>query len=273
MAFQDGGLGWMPDPPKAAGQPEDWDANTWLGEDPIPEPTSNRDLILSVLSQGSAPSCVAHAGTQIIRADHVRQGHLDAPLASRMWGWLFSRAMHGAMEQWSGTYLRSFFEALNRMGFPAEKWWPYLFDEVSGKERWKAMPAGNAFRMAHDQKAPVEYRRIREAGYERVDAVKRALGRRKCVAFGTQVSREFCRGAYSDNYVADPPGPHDEIAGGHAMVLADFEPGDQFLGPNSWGDDWWLDGWFRMSADYIASPLSRDFWIVEHAPIFSELEV
>lgn len=273
MVFPIGrGFGWLPDPPKAPGELADWDADIWVGEDPVPGSASNRSLIVEVLNQGSAPSCVAHAVMQIIRAEHVRQGHKNSPLGSRFWAWMFSRAMHGAIDVWSGTYIRSMFEALNRMGFPSEAWWPYVFDDVGGKPRWRAMPSSNAFRMAHDQKAPVEYRRIRESGYERVDAVKRALARRKCVAFGTDVSERFVQGNYTDNETADPPGPHDQIVGGHAMVLAEFE-GDKFLGPNSWGTDYWLDGWFRMSADYIASPLSRDFWLVEQVPIFSELEV
>lgn len=266
------GLGWIPDPDKAPGQPPDWDAGELLGADPVPLRASCRDLIVEVLNQGGMSSCVAHAGLQIIRADHVRQGHADPPLGSRHWAYFMARAMHNATGEDEGTYLRALFEALNRMGFPAEEHWPYRFDELDGKPRWSLMPPTNAFRMAQDQKAPVEYRKIRAAGYDRVEAVKRAIARRKCVAFGTTVSQDFVRGDFADDDIADPPGAGDRIAGGHAMVAAEYD-GDFFQGPNSWGPRWWLDGWFRMSADYIASSLSRDFWIVEHAPIFSEAEV
>lgn len=260
----------MPDPPKAADESPDWDAAPWLGEDPIPISASARELIVSVLSQGSAPSCVAHAVAQMIRAEHVRQGHVDAPLLSRMWAWVLSRAMHGAMLDWSGTYIRTMLDMFTRLGFPQEKFWPYLFDDVGDKPRWQVMPGGNAFRMAHDQSKLIEFRRLKGSGYERVDLVKRAIARGRCVAFGTQVTREFCRGNYSDNHVCDPPTAGESIAGGHALLAAEFEH-DVFMGPNSWDDDWWLDGWFRMSAEYIASPLSRDFWIVEQLPVFSEL--
>jgi hypothetical protein len=265
------GLGWIPDPEKLPGQAPDWDAAEVLGADPVPERADNRDLSM-LLDQGPAPSCVAHAVLQIVRMDHVRQGHLDAPLGSRLWAWLFSRAMHDAVAIWGGTYIRAMCEALNRQGLPAEQFWPYLFDEVDGVERWRAMPSGKAHQMAHDQKQVLVYRRIREAGYDRVDAVKRALARRKGVAWGTQVTREFVRGRFSDNHVADPPVPGDDVAGGHAMAL-DFFEGDEFEGWQSYGPEYWLDGRYRVSADYLASSLSRDFWIVEQAPIFSELEV
>lgn len=267
------GLGWIPDPDKVPGQPPDWDAAEVLGDEPILERADNTDLT-DLIVQGRAPSCVAHAVLQILRADHRLQGHLNAPLGSRLWAWLFSRALHGAIEKWGGTYIRTMCEALNRVGIPQEDYWPYLplEEEVDGVPRWRAFPSSQAWRLAQDQKKVLVYRRIRESGYERVDAVKRALGRRKCVAWGTQVSRRFVRGNYTDNESADPPGPSDDILGGHAMALDLFEK-DNFEGPQTYGDDYWLDGRYRVTAEYIASPLSRDFWIVEQAPIFSELEV
>lgn len=265
------GLGWIPDPKKAKGEKPDFDAAEVLGADPIPARADNSDLSI-ILDQGGAPSCVVHAAMQIIRMEHVRQGHVDAPLGSRLWGWMFSRAMHGAISVWGGTYGRTMFEALNRMGFPQERWWPYKFDLVDGVERWRAMPSGMAFRYAQDQRAPVIYRRIQEAGYERVDSVKRALARRKGVLWGTNVTSRFVRGEYGPDDAADPPGAGEDLAGGHCMALDQYE-GDLFGGPQTYGRDYWLHGRYRVTADYIAAACSRDFWIVEQVPIFSELEV
>ena len=269
---QNRGLGWLPDPDKAVGEKPDWDADIWYGEEPVPERGDNRDQTL-ILAQSGAPSCVAHAGVLLLRAEHIRQGHEYPPLGSRMWAWLFSRLRHGAMNDWSGTYYRTMWEALNRYGLPQEKWWPYVFDELDGVPRWRAAPSSKARQMAHDQKQTIVYRRIRETGYERVDAIKRLIGNKhKCVDWGTMVSRRFVRGDYRDDESADPPGPNDEILGGHAMLLDYFE-GDDFEGPQTYGADYWLRGRYRVTADYLASPLSRDFWVVEQFPIYSEEEI
>jgi hypothetical protein len=175
--------------------------------------------------------------------------------------------VHGAQMEDRGTYLRACFHALDKNGFPPESIWPYLFDEVEGGPRWSAIPSTAAFRAAFDQRRPLAYHRITEAGYERVDAVKRAIAQERVVCFGTMLDDSW--ESYDGSTVLTVARPRHEI-GGHAMVLAEYE-GDEFRGPNSWGAGWGAEGWYRAEAELIAHPSSSDFWIVQSAPLYVEV--
>ena len=259
------GLGWLPDPAKEPDEKPDWDAGELLGAATYPLEHSAARLIRSILNQGPLSSCVANAGFQAIRADHVRQGIENPILGSRQFGYHLARAIHGATLEDRGTYIRLFFEALNKFGFPPEEAWPYLFDTIKGKPRWATMPSTDAFRLAFDQKSPVAYRRIFETGTARVDAVKRAISNDRCVVFGTHITDDFVRSILDFTKPISPPESDEPIAGGHAMVLCRYTA-NSIGGPNSWGETWGADGWFDMAPEYIAWDGSKDFWIVENSP-------
>lgn len=260
------GTGWLPDPPKAKGAKPDHLASELLGTSPILDAATSRRHILGLLNQDRANSCVANAGFQAIRADQHRQGVSHPKLGSRWWGYWLARAQHGAQHEDLGTYLRAFFFAMNKFGFPPEEAWPYLFDEVEGGPRWSAMPSSDVFRLAFDQRRPLAYKRITEVGYDRVDAVKRAIMQERVVCWGARLDDRWYdfRGGYALD-VAIP----SRIVGGHAMVAAEYV-GDEILGPNTWGGNWGEHGWYRCTADLVAHPSSGDFWIVESAPLFTE---
>lgn len=258
-------LGWKPDLAKQPGEKPDWDAGEKLGTDPVPEADTCRELILSILDQ-QFNDCVANAIFQAIRASHVLQGVVNALLGSRHWGYYLSRAQHHDTDVDEGTYIRMFFDALNKLGFPEESLWPYLTDYINGKPRWSVMPDTNVFRMAFDQKSPVEYRRITSQGDARILDVQRAVHKKFCVVFGTDVTSRFLRGGFD---LIDPPGKNEGIVGGHAMVIAEYDQRG-IWGPNSWGEDWNDDGWFGMTWDYVVYKGTRDLTIVEHVPVYSK---
>lgn len=258
-------FGWKPDPKKGKDETQDYDANEILGLAIPPDSYSNRDLIVSILDQGSYNSCVANAGMQAVRASHVLQGFKSPPLGSRFWGYYLARAQHGDESNDSGTYIRAFFDAISVLGFPEESFWPYDDKIIGGKERWACMPDSEAFHEAYDQHMPVVYRKIFSTGDERVTAVKKAISQGYCIAFGTDVSRNFVIGNF---YIADRPGLTDSIAGGHAMVMAEYDSSGVGI-VNSWGDNWNFGGWCKMSWDYIVWENTRDLWIVEHSPFYS----
>lgn len=257
-------LGWLPDPLKRPGEKPDFDAEELLGLDPAPPSADNRNLIAGVLDQGNLGSCVANAGFQAIRANHIKQGvALDqARLGSRLFGYYVSRAYHHDTGRDTGTHLRTFFQALNKFGWPPEEVWPY--EDVF--KNFKRMPPTKAFMAAFDQKSPTTYRRIYDTGSERVDAVKRALAKGLLVVFGTDVGVPFLN--LKDDHQPLPPPIDDTIAGGHAMCIVGYD-GDNFDVVNSWGTGWGSSGWCRFSADYLTWGSTRDIWIVEHAPRYS----
>lgn len=257
-------LGYRADPPKPHGEEPDWAAEELLGTAPVPAAASARQLVLSVLNQGRMNSCVANAGLQAVRASHVRQGAKEPALGSRLFAYYMSRAAHSEVAVDGGTYLRTFFDCLNKFGFPPESAYPYVDDGST----FARMPSTSAVRAAFDQRNPTVYRKIVSEGVDRIEHIKRAVAAGHLVCFGTEVSREFVQGVDFGGLTPLLPPLALPIAGGHAMAVAAYA-GDRFEVVNSWGRAWGDDGWAYFSADYLAWEGSRDFWIVEHAPQFT----
>lgn len=256
-------LGWLPDPFKRPDEAPDFDAEALLGATVPPLAYSNRGLVLDILDQGALNSCVANAGFQAVRASHVRQGVREPKLGSRLFGYYCSRAYHHATARDGGTHLRTFFQALNKFGLCAEDVWPYK--DLS--RNFKRMPPTKAFMAAFDQRSPTTYRRIYDEDAERVVAIKRALAAGFLVVFGTDVSQAFLKLQGATEPLDPPIG--EPMAGGHAMCITGYD-GDAFEIVNSWGSAWADGGFCRFSADYLAWSNTRDIWIVEHSPRFSE---
>lgn len=232
-----------------------------LASTPTPRAVDRRDLVVNVLDQGSASSCVANANMQAIRMSHKRMGVANPQLGSRLLNYWFSRAAEHATSIDGGTYQRDFLDSLNRFGFCPESKWPYDVSRVND------MPSSAAIRAAYDQHAPTDYRRITVGSYGVVTAVKRALAAGYPVTFGTLVSTAFASDQLGTGPLKPPIG--EPIAGGHALCIVGYD-GDTFDVVNSWGDGWGAGGYCTFSADYLAWSGSGDFWIVAQPPRYSE---
>ncbi len=258
--------GWVADPLTLSA--DDWSAEEVLKVGPAPERASLAHHV-HIIDQGGLGSCVANAALQAIRISHLQQGSDPAftPFGSRLFVYFFARALHGATNVDSGTWLRALYEMVNRFGFPPETAWPYS-DDTSFMAPFTRMPSKAAVRLAFDQRGPAEYRRIYDQSYARVDAVKRAIAQGFAVTFGTDVSNDFVTDRFDASSPLDPP--RGDVAGGHAMCIVGYD-GDVFTVANSYGERWGDRGFFCMSPDYLADVRTRDLWIVQQAPIFSEL--
>lgn len=263
------GLGWKKDPPKAPNETPDRLARRRLGLAPPPPSASCRHLIVDILDQGQLGSCVANAGMQALRASQVRQGAVNPPLGSRLFGYYLARAYDHDTANDDGTFARNFFQAVTKFGFPPETAWPYSDDSGPGS-RFRQMPPIEAFREAIDQSAKMavpSYERIDTTGAERILDVKRAIAAGHLVCFGTTVSTAFCNGDLGTGPIKPPIGL--PAAGGHEMVFAEYDP-DGVGVVNSWSKDFGDGGWVRFSWDYVAWEATDDLWIVTTAPEFSD---
>lgn len=283
-------LGYLPDPPKTDGV-ADFSADLLLSTSTATTPTiplrhSNNYLIVNVLNQGNLGSCVAQSVVQALRASMVLQlfqagmsledAHAKAELASRLYLYYLARSTHGSQTLDSGTWLRAIFEVINRFGFPSEDLWAYddtkEMDTAGNLPKFARLPSHKAFQAGYDQRsaAPgnklIEYHRIYDGGYARVDVFKKLLHQGYNISFGTIVGNDYWNQAKSGKAI-DPPSPSEE-RGGHAQLITGFD-GDDFDVLNSWGPEFGVEGYALFSADYIAwdKTAAGDAWAVKRAPM------
>lgn len=242
---------------------------------PAAERASLRERVVRVIDQGSLGSCSACAVAQAVRLSHVLQ-HVEAGLPldyarsstrlmSVLWAYYFARAIDHLAHEDAGASLRSLFTGLNRLGFPPEEKWPYSDQTIGTTAPFRRMPAKAAFRAAYDQQDPTIYRRIWSVGDDRHADVRAAISNGFGVCAGWSVSWSFIDGAFDPLTPVDPA--TTDIAGGHAMVIVGYAPGEYEL-VNSWGIGWGDNGFFRGNPAWVDE--ARDLWVVESAPFFSE---
>lgn len=274
-------LGWKRSPDKAADDAPDWTLDRLkVATTPPPEHDASR-LVLSILDQGQLGSCVANAGFQCVRGSHVKQllelgwdiskiKAFPPALGSRLFGYWLARSFWHETSVDAGTHIRTFYEMINRFGFPPESIWSYTDeDRDRPNAKFKQQPSTAAFMAAFDQRAPTTYVRITE-GAGKVDEIKRALASDYLVEFGTLVTERFCRSDFDADKPVPRPKPSDPVAGGHALTGAGYNSGGVLV-PNSWGPDWGRRGWCTLSWEYVEWEEFTDIWAVKHSPRFPEV--
>lgn len=246
------GLGYLQDAPDPRDRP--FSAVVNVPALAAPAKFSNRDLVASVLRQGSIGSCVIHSCAQAIRMVEQRiAGDKPAPeLLSRLWGYYNSRVQHGDESRDTGTYIRLTIKALNQLGRPPEHVWPYDVSKYTEK------PPLDSYRYAHDFRK-ANYARIWESGETRKAETMTALAARKPVVFGTAVGQSFL----SVKSIDPIPPPVDEpIIGGHAMCAIGYDAeGVEIV--NSWGTGWGEAGYGRISWEYFLWHRTLDIWVID----------
>lgn len=255
-------LGHVPDSPSD----DDWDFGDLLGaigpEQVVVPPSraSLRDHCPGVLQQ-DLEDCICNAGFQGVRTRHSLEGIANPELGARLPAYYLVRGYIGTTEQDSGGQIRDFFRALNKYGFASERRFPYL------TSNFREPPPPEFFSRALDQRSPTKYWRITSTGELRVDQVKRAIASGFPIIFGIRVAQSFRD--WGGKGVIQPPEATDQIVGGHAMCALEYDA-HSLGGPNSWGNLWGAEGYFRLSWDYVARAI--DMWVIEAAPYYSEVQ-
>jgi len=252
------------------GGPRDRDARHHLGAAPVPSTSDLTQLFGPALDQGPLGSCVANAIADAVRAVQVRLGADPAQteLASRLAIYWVARAYVHEQAIDAGSFIHLAFQGLNTFGFAPEGSWPYLIENFA-----RQPPLGviaKAFDQRDADRPEVDYRRILSSGGNLVDDIKRALGNGFPVVFGVDVSRAFQAGDFGPTGIAQAPGPGDEIAGGHAMLLGGHTA-RAARARTSWGDGFGQGGWFDIAWDYLET--ADDVWMVASAPLYSEVSL
>jgi hypothetical protein len=255
---------WRRDPSSS----KDWSARRLLKTvQPLalPESVSLSYLIPSILDQGGLGSCAANALAQAIRAALLRVGSINPPIVSRLMLYYYARAIDNEQSVDAGTNFRNLLDVCRKLGVAPEMCWPY----DDGSIVFKIPPSAAAQRLANDQIGGLTYYRIDSDGEDRLHDIRTAIVNKHLVVFGVQVTETF---AVFGSSAPPIPLPKDgeSFLGGHGLALAEYGPG-YFGGPNSWGTGYGVNGWFRMTPEYLASDLAGDFWVIDTSVDFSEI--
>jgi hypothetical protein len=236
-------LGWKPD----SSDERDWSYGAPPTEQGIPRTASLSNRITSLRDQTGTNGCVGCS----IAYGFMACGELVQP--SAMFLYYEGRAKRGEQALDEGTFYRDVLEAFAKMGAPPEKDWPFDPSKVN------AMPPWSAYRSAHPYRERIAYYRIDSPPGTRARAARHAIFSGNPVLIGTQVAVAFTmdrRGGYWE-----PPTSEQEIAGGHAMCLTEYNP-KGFAGPQSWGPQAHGSGWFELADGYLEWKETRDLWVV-----------
>jgi C1A family cysteine protease len=248
---QKNGLGWLRDLP---------DARDHYYEPPkmldIPSSVDLRSNFPKVYAQGNVGSCTAQALAAVLQFDEAKQKQSQDTAPSRLFVYYNERLLMNTTESDSGASMRIGIKSLSEYGYCREDIWPYDLN------KWRSKPNRTAYRLALAHKIK-EYARVGQD----INQLKTTLAAGNPFVFGFTAYQSFESDEVKKNGIL--PMPHNEkVVGGHAVVAVGYDDADQtFLIRNSWGEDWGIEGYFKIPYAYLTDPnLAADFWIISQIP-------
>jgi C1A family cysteine protease len=210
-------------------------------------------------NQGNLGSCTANGIAFLAQFYLMNKSLIPNPSAkvfmpSRLFIYWWERFIEGTVNFDSGAQIRDGIKVLAAKGVCSEDKWPYDVDQFTVKPPTDAAVQAKKFQA-------LQYRRINNSNKA---ALVAALHFGFPVVFGFTVFTSFESDEVEATGIVPMPSANDSILGGHCCVVVGYnKEGDYYLCRNSWGDDWGINGYFKMPAAYIEDrSLSSDFWIL-----------
>jgi C1A family cysteine protease len=222
---------------------------------PIDNEPSLKRYFKPISNQYNIGSCVANAVADSFEAQMAHRKNCDPSQIddiSRLFIYWNARNLSNppTCDSDSGSRIRLAFDCMARYGAPTEKTYPYDTSKVNDR------PSILAYREAIQNRISKFYR-IDADGLGRIAQIKQALSSGNPVVFGTKVARSF-QEVNSDAVVTMPDGGW---IGGHCMCIVGWSNDkNAFEVRNSWGEDWGVQGYCWMDANYIAADITTDIW-------------
>jgi C1A family cysteine protease len=204
-------------------------------------------------NQRQTSSCVAQSVIKALEIKRIQKfGHTAHVDLSIMALYYLARELMTPNETGKdeGTFVSKACDILHRFGVCEEAEWPFQESRLFVPPTWGAM------RHAYVHKISLFYK-IMSTGQKRVTEVANAIRAGNPVVYGTLVGDQW--NSYDKGDILVPP---DNPGGGHATCLVGVQ-GKNFIGENSWSENWGDNGFYLMSPDVIADKdLSSDFWVI-----------
>jgi len=236
--------GWIPGPE------DDRDyafSDLSIGGD-LPDTMSLVEYITRIYDQGSTGSCVAQAiNMAYCILDTVETGYFHGSL-SRLFLYYNARAYVNAQWRDSGCQPRLAMRGLQKLGVPAEEYWPWSTSTLTVRRQPSWLAYSHAYRNRN-----LTYRKI---GADRAYEVKNAIALKKPVVIGLEISKAFKNN--QGKLVIGTPQKKD-VVGRHMVTIVAYSP-DGFTIANSWGTDWGKGGFGVISNEYLESNRIGDLY-------------
>ena len=218
----------------------------------LPKTVSKIGTKNRIEDQGNLGSCTGNSSTSALE---ITLG-VDYQL-SRLMAYYNARVIDGSVSEDAGAYIRSAIKGLVKTGVSTEDLWPYVVSKFKTKPTAKAY-ADAAARVAAS--GNIEYVRV-----STLAQMKAALALRQPVVFGFVVPESFEN--LPKSCLLTLPAKNEAILGGHAVVAVGYS--DKASKPyvwvrNSWGPEWGLNGYFKMTQDWFTNTrrLVDDLWVI-----------
>jgi C1A family cysteine protease len=245
--------GWAPDLP---------DARDKIYQAPmavhLPSKIDLRPHCPAVYDQGALGSCTGNSVAGAIHFDRMKQA-LATPTAvpSRLFIYYNERVIEHSVNQDSGAQIRDGIKSVNKLGVCFEgkgaDQWPYNIGKLT-------VEPPKACYSAALKNQVVTYSRLNQT----LDQLRGCLASGYPFVFGFTCYESFESPAVAKSGVLNLPQPSETVVGGHAVMCAGYDDGQQrFIVRNSWGGKWGMKGYFTIPYAYLTNNnLSDDFWTI-----------
>jgi len=206
-----------------------------------------------ISNQGGLSSCVGNSATDSLEILMGLQNPAGVVQLSRLMTYWIARLLTNDQHHDDGTFIRSAFSQLSRLGVCPETVWPYREDKVLVSPPIEAYSIGDANKVS-------SFYRIVSLDYERLDDIQKAVCADHPVVFGTGVGTDFLH--YDGQGVLEIP---TDIRGRHAIICTGVRMGlngkREFLIRNSWGPGWGYQGHAWLSEEFMMWGETQDLWV------------
>lgn len=221
-----------------------------LFDGPLPTAVDLRDKMPAVYDQSDLGSCTANALGGLAEYLMIKEGKAHYT-PSRLFVYYCERAMEGSVGEDAGAAIADGAKVLETLGCPHESKWWYDISKFRVKPN-KAVYADGAKHLVQGVSSVAQS----------LSEMKKVLASQTPIAGGFAVYESFENEEVAHTGVVPMPGRHEEILGGHAVLLVGYDDTQsRFIVRNSWGSSWGDKGYCYMPYSYWEDPeLADDFW-------------
>jgi C1A family cysteine protease len=225
-----------------------------------------RSLMSPIEDQGQHGTCVAHATCgpleylELLELKMTHSGKevfpdLKFDPMSRLFCYYNSTAIDGNAGEDNGTSFSSMIEGIQTEGVCRESLWAYTDENLPKK------PTHDCYKEAVSHTILQDY----QLDHTNVNQLKACLSLGYPFVGGLSIYESFESRAVMESGVVPYPSAYDNFLGGHGLCFVGYEDGsDVFIGRNSWGKGWGMQGYFTIPYKYLTNwNLAADFWMLK----------